>query len=112
MAQGKDPETRDGLGGVHKVTTARQRVVSVARDDEPVVVAEGQRAGFSRLVDDPDQLTKAVHTQDASIAAPDHEATPESTLRPMRTPEAPFQDAQTSPDAASVWTAAKTPSGD
>lgn len=109
MAQGKDPQTADGLGGVHKVVIPRQPVPAVARDPEPVIVAEGERAGGSRLVDDPDQIAKVVHTQDAPIEPPNDADARESTLRPMRTADAPFQDAQVSPDEASVWTAAKTP---
>lgn len=108
MAQGKDPQSADGLGGVHKVVTPREPVAQVPRDREPVIVGEGQRAGFSRLVDDPDQIAKVVHTEDAPLEPPSPDAAREATLRPMRTPNAPFQDAQVSPDAASVWTAAKS----
>lgn len=108
MAKGKDPQTADGLGGVHKVVTPREPVPQVPRDPEPVVVAEGQRAGSSRLVEDPDQIAKVVHTQDPSIEPPNDADAPESTLRPMRTADAPFQDAQVSPDTTSVWTAAKS----
>lgn len=107
MAQGKDPQNADGLGGVHKATTPREPIPEIARDPQPVIIAEGQRAGFSRLVDDPDQLTKVVHTEDAPIEAPSDANARESALRPMRTPDAPFQDAQVAPDEASVWTAAK-----
>lgn len=105
MAQGKDPQTADGLGGVHKVVTPRQSVPDLPRDPEPVIVAEGERAGTSRLVDDPDQIAKVVHTQPAPVE-PAGDASP-ATPPPTRTPDAPFQDAQVSPDAASVWTAAK-----
>lgn len=111
MAQGKDPETADGLGGVHKVVTPRAAVSPVRADSEPVIVAEGQRAGASRMVDDPDQVAKVVHTIDAPIEPGDEADARESTLRPMRTADAPFQDAQVSPDEASVWTAAKSPAG-
>lgn len=110
MAQGKDPETADGLGGVHKVVVDRPEAPVAPRDVEPVVVAEGERAGFSRLVDDPDQLTKVVHTVDMPIEPESDANARESTLRPTRTPSAPHQDVQTTPDAPSVWTAAKDPS--
>lgn len=112
MARGKEPQNDDGLGGVHKVVTPREPVALVPPDPEPVIVAEGRKAGFSRLVDDPDQIAKVVHTLDAPIEPPDREAAPESTLRPMRTPDAPFQDVQVSSDKASVWTAAKSPLDD
>jgi hypothetical protein len=109
MAQGKDPQTADGLGGVHKVVTPRQPALNNApRDPEPVVVAEGQRAGFSQMVDDPDQVGKVIHTVDAPIEPGNDADARESTLRPMRTPDAPHQDARISPDEPSVWTAAKT----
>lgn len=112
MAQGKDPQTADGLGGVHKVVQPRQPVPVTPRDAEPVVVAEGERAGFSRLVEDPDQVAKAVHTIEAPIEPDSQADARESTLRPMRTPRAPYQDAQVSPDEPSAWTAAKRPAGD
>src|SRR6218665_3222922 len=99
MAQGKDPQTSDGLGGVHNVVTPRQPAPERLADPEPVAVAEGQRAGTSRLVDDPNQIAKVVHTEDAPIAAPNDADARESTLRPMRTPDAPHQDVQVSPDA-------------
>jgi hypothetical protein len=83
MAQGKDPQTADGLGGVHKVTQPRQGGVPVPRDAEPVRVAEGERAGVSDLVDDPDQIAKVVHP-----------------------------DVQVASDEPSVWTAAKTSTND
>jgi hypothetical protein len=109
MAQGKDPQTADGLGGVHKVAVPRPAPTGPA-DVEPVVVVEGERAGFSRLVDDPDQVAKVVHTVDAPIEPESDANARESTLRPTRTPSAPFQDVQVSPDEPSVWTAAKDPS--
>jgi hypothetical protein len=112
MAQGKDLENADGLGGVHKVAVPRQPIPTPARDPEPVIVADGERAGSSRLVDDPDQVTKVVHTQDPPIEPPRGANARESTLRPMRTPEAPFQDVQISPDEPSVWMAEKDSSHD
>lgn len=108
MSQGKDPETADGLGGVHKVTQPRSPVPDVQRDPEPVVVGHG-RPGDARLVDDPDQIARVVHTQEAPIEPPAHTNAPESELRPARTSHAPFQDAQVSPEEASVWTAEKSP---
>lgn len=110
MAQGKDPETADGLGGVHKVAVPRETDAPPPRDPEPVVVAEGVRAGFSRLVDDADQVAKVIHTVDTPIEPPSDANARESTLRPTRTPQAPFQDVQVSPDEPSAWTAAKDPS--
>jgi hypothetical protein len=112
MAQGKDPETSDGLGGVHKVAVPRQPVPAVARDSEPVVIAPRERAGSSHPVDDPDQIAKVIHTEDAPIEPSSEANARESTLRPMRTPDAPFQDARVSPDEPSVWTAEKDPSRD
>lgn len=113
MAHGKDPQTADGLGGVHKVVTAREPVVTgVPRDPEPVIVAEGERAGFSRMVDDPDQVGKVIHTVEAPIEPGNDAEARESTLRPMRKPDAPHQDARISPDEPSVWTAAKAAPGD
>lgn len=111
MAEGKDPETADYLGGVHKVVVDRPTVPAVPKDAEPVVVAEGERAGFSRLVDDPDQIAKVVHTIDMPIEPESGANARESTLRPTRTERAPHQDVQTTPDEASVWTAAKDPAG-
>jgi hypothetical protein len=110
MTQGKDPPTADGLGGVHKVGAPRQRAAAVTCDPEPVVVAQGTRAGSSHMVDDPDQIAKVIHTEDAPIGPPSDANARESTLRPMRTPDAPFQDARISPDEPSVWTAEKDPS--
>ncbi|WP_146197941.1 hypothetical protein [Caulobacter endophyticus] len=109
MANGKDPQTADGLGGVHKVGQGRQPAGAAPRDPEPVAVVEGRRAGFSRLVEDPDQLSKVVHTIGAGVEPPNDSDARESTLLPARTPKAPFQDAQISPDEPSVWTAARTP---
>lgn len=110
MAQDKDPQAADGLGGAHKVVAPRQPTLQTPVGGEAAVVAEGERAGFSRLVDDPDQVAKVVHTVDPPIAAPSDANARESTLRPARTPEAPFQDVQVSPDEPSAWTAAKDPS--
>ena len=112
MAQGKDPQTADGLGGVHKSVLARRAAPQVKPDPEPVIVAEGQRAGASHLVDDPDQIAKVVHTAPAPIDAPNEASARESTLRPMRTAAAPHQEARVSTDPASVWTAAKDISRD
>jgi len=112
MAQGKDLENADGLGGVHKVAVPRQPIPTPARDPEPVIVAHGERAGLSRLVDDSEQVTKVVHTQDPPTEPPSDTNARESTLRPMRTPNAPFQDVQISPDEPSVWTTEKDPSHD
>lgn len=92
MPEGKDPRTADGLGGVHKLAVARQEVAATRPDAERPVVAEATRAGFSQLVDDPDQVAKVIHTADA--------------------PDASFQDARVSPEEPSVWTAAKTPDAD
>jgi hypothetical protein len=113
MAQGKDPKTADGLGGVHNAVVPRQPVPAVPPDPEPAVVAEGVRAGYSRLVDDPEQIARAVHTLEAPIAPdPSLDGEPTGTAaRTARTSRAPYQDAQISPDDASVWTAAKTPAG-
>lgn len=108
MSQGKEPETADGLGGVHKVAQPRQPVPNVPRDPEPVVVRHG-RPDDTRLVDEPDQIARVVHTQEAPIEPAAHTNAPESELRPARTPQAPFQDAQVSLEEASVWTAEKSP---
>jgi hypothetical protein len=108
MSKGKDPQSADGLGGVHKVVEPRARVPHVPRDPDPVVVGYG-RADDARLVDDPDQIARVVHTQPAPVEPAAHTNAPESELRPARTPQAPFQDAQVSPAAASVWTAEKAP---
>jgi uncharacterized protein YdcH (DUF465 family) len=110
MTQGKDPQDADGLGGVHTVALAREAVDLPPRDPEPVVVVDGERAGFSRLVEDRDQVAKVIHTVDAPIEPESDANARESTLRPTRTPGAPLQDVQVSPDEPSVWTAAKGPS--
>lgn len=116
MAQGKDPRTADGLGGVHNVHEPRPTAVPALPDtretSEPVVVAEGQRAGYSRTVDDPDQVGKVIHTVEAPVELPDDANAREFTLQPTRTPDAPHQDVQVSPAEPSVWTAAKDPAGD
>lgn len=108
MSQGKDPETADGLGGVHKVAEPRAPVPEPPRDPEPVVIGQG-RPDDARMVDDPDQIARVIHTQPAPIEPPADTNAPESELRPARTPQAPFQDAHISPETASVWTAEKTP---
>ena len=107
MPEGKDPQTADGLGGVHKVAIDRQAVSVTPRDPEPVIVAEGERAGFSQMVEDADQVGKVIHTIAAPIEPHNDANARESTLRPMRTADAPYQDARISPDEPSVWTAAK-----
>lgn len=110
MAQGKDPETSDGLGGVHKVAVPRQPVPSVPRDPGTVAVGHGPEPGSAGMVEDPDQIAHVVHTEPAPVEPPSDANARESTLRPMRTPQAPFQDARIAPDEPSAWSAGKDPS--
>lgn len=110
MSKGKDPQTADGLGGVHKVLAPRPATpVDLGSVDQPGVV-EGQRAGFYRSVPDPDQVSQVIHTAPAPIEDARPVDARESALNPARTPKNPFTDARVSPDEASVWTAAKDPS--
>ncbi len=109
MSKGKDPQTADGLGGVHKVLEPRPATpVDLGSVDQPGVV-EGQRAGFSRSVTDPDQVSRVVHTAPAPVEDARPVDARESALNPARTPKNPFTDARVAPDEASVWTAAKDP---
>ena len=109
MSTGKDPETADGLGGVHKVAEPRQAAATPPADPEPVVVARGPVPGTDVFVDDPDQIAKVVHTVPAPVEPPSDADARESTLRPIQTPQAPFQDARIAPDAPSAWAAEKRP---
>lgn len=110
MAQGKDPEAADGLGGVHKVTVPRASAApAVAPDPDAPIVGHGPGAADAHLVDDPDQIAKVVHTIEAPIEPPSKVDARESTLRPMQTPQAPLQDARVVPDAPSAWSAEKQP---
>lgn len=112
MAQGKDPETADGLGGVHKVVTPREPAPLTPHDRQPVAVGRGPRPGTNGFADDPDQIAKVIHTGDAPIEPPSDANARESTLRPMRTPDAPFQDARVARDEPSAWSAEKRSSDD
>jgi hypothetical protein len=105
MTKGKDPETADGLGGVHKVAVDRPAAERVPSDPEPVVVGHGPRPGSAGLVDDPDQIARTIHTEAAPIEPPNDANARESTVRPVRTPQAPFQDARIAPDEPSAWSA-------
>ncbi len=109
MSTGKDPQTADGLGGVHKVAEPRAAAPAPAADNDPVVVARGPILGRDAFVDDPDQIAKVVHTIPAPVEPPSDANARESTLRPIQTPQAPFQDARISPDEASAWSAEKKP---
>jgi len=109
MTTGKDPETSDGLGGVHKVAEPRQAASTPPADPQPVVVARGPIPGTDAVVDDPDQIAKVVHTVAAPVEPPSNANARESTLRPIQTPQAPFQDARIAPDAPSAWAAEKKP---
>ena len=107
MAIGKDSDSRDGLGGVHKVCAPRPSVpdypLPAAQGAEPV--ARGYRAGESHLVADPDQIARVVHTEPAPIdrEMPDH--APASQEGGARTARAPFQDAHRATLGASAWEA-------
>ena len=111
MARGKDPQTADNLGGVHNVTVPRQPAPSTPGDPEPVAVGRGPDRD-THLIEDPDQIAKVVHTVEAPIETPNDADARESTLRPMRTPGAPFQDARIAPDGPSAWSAEKPSSPD
>ncbi|CAN5364919.1 hypothetical protein BH10PSE4_BH10PSE4_22910 [soil metagenome] len=111
MSTGKDPQTADGLGGVHKVAEPRAAAPALAADAEPVVVARGPIPGQDAFVDDPDQIAKVVHTIPAPVEPPSDADARESTLRPIQTPQAPFQDARIAPDGPSAWAAEKKPGG-
>ncbi|MBO9557928.1 MAG: hypothetical protein J7515_05000 [Caulobacter sp.] len=108
MTKGKDPETADGLGGVHKVGVSREPVPPPSGVSEPVAVGHGVRPGAAGYVDDPDQVTRVVHTVETPIEPSSDANARESALRPTRTPQAPFQDARVDPDETSAWTAEKT----
>jgi hypothetical protein len=107
MAKGKDPETADGLGGVHKVVTPRAPAPLGPGASEPTRVGHGPQPGSDDMVEDPDQVARVVHTREAPIEPPSDANARESTLRPMRTPQAPFQDARVAPDEPSAWSAEK-----
>lgn len=107
MTKGKDPEAADGLGGVHKVGVSREPVPPPSGDSEPAIIGHGVRPGAAGYEDDPDQVARVVHTVETPVEPPSDANARESTLRPTRTPEAPFQDARVDPDAASAWTAEK-----
>ncbi|MBI1684151.1 hypothetical protein [Caulobacter hibisci] len=109
MSTGKDPQTADGLGGVHKVNTPRPSAPVAPSDAEAVVVARGPLPGSDGLVDDPDQIAKVVHTVPAPVETASDANARESTLRPIQTPEAPFQDARIAPEGPSAWSAEKKP---
>lgn len=110
MVRGKDTKAADGLGGVHKVLEPRPAPPATIAGGEAPVVVEGQRAGFSKLVEDQDQLYRAVHTTPIPVEPAGDIDAPEAALEPARTPSDPFTDARVSPDEASVWTAATSPS--
>ena len=106
MALGKDINSSDGLGGVHKVREPRQAVPAFQPDPaEAPIVARGSRVNESRTVADPDQGTRVEHTEPAPIVPGTKHAAPESEEESARTPEAPFQDARTTPAKASAWEA-------
>jgi len=107
MAKGKDPETADGLGGVHKVVTPRAPAPVRTGASGATRVGHGPEPGSADMVEDPDQIARVVHTQDAPIEPASDADARESTLRPMRTPQAPFQDAPVAPDEPSAWSAEK-----
>jgi hypothetical protein len=111
MSTGKDPQSADGLGGVHEVAEPRAAAPAplVPADAEPVVAAHGPIPGTDAIVDDPDQITKVVHTVPAPVEPPSDANARESALRPIQTPQAPFQDARIPPDEPSAWSAEKKP---
>jgi hypothetical protein len=109
MTTGKDPLTADGLGGVHKVAEPRPQTPAPLPNSEPVVVARGPVPGSDAFVNDPDQIAKVVHTVAAPVEPPSDANAREATLRPIQTPQAPFQDARIAPDGPSAWSAEKKP---
>ena len=112
MSTGKDPQTADGLGGVHNVTQPRAPVPNYPATPAPEPAATGPIPGSdAHMESDPDQVGKVVHTEPAPLGRPS-DAAAASTARPARTPQAPFQDARVAPDQPSAWAAEKDTSRD
>lgn len=89
MTTGKDPQSIDGLGGVHNVTTPRAPVPVYPPAAAPEPAAVGPVPGSdAAMVEDRDQVGKVVHT------APDPDVAP--------------SDARIAPDQPSAWAAEKT----
>ncbi|WP_454718848.1 hypothetical protein [Caulobacter segnis] len=64
MTTGKDPQTADGLGGVHNVTQPRAPVPDYPATAAPAPATPGPvPASDSHMESDPDQIGKVVHTQ-------------------------------------------------
>jgi hypothetical protein len=71
MATGKDPQTADGLGGVHNVTQPRAPVPDYPAAAPPKAAAPGPiPAVDSAMVEDSDQVGKVFHAQPVAQAAP------------------------------------------
>ncbi|MBO9547287.1 hypothetical protein [Caulobacter sp.] len=88
MTPGKDPQTRDGLGGVHNATAPRAPVPAYPPGAAPAPAAVGPIPGRdAAMVEDRDQVGKVVHT------APDPAAAP--------------SDARIAPEQPSAWAAEK-----
>jgi hypothetical protein len=126
MSTGKDPQTADGLGGVHKVAEPRQTAATPPAHRDPVVAARGPVPGTDAFVDDPDQIAKVVHTVPAPVEPPsDANAasrpcgpskprrrrfrTPGS-LRTRRRPGPPKRDQRTRPGPAGRERCGRSPS--
>lgn len=91
MTTGKDPQTADGLGGVHNVTQPRAPVPAYPAASQTEPAAPGPVPGSdAEMVGDRDQVGKVVHT------APD--------------PAAAASDARIAPEQPSAWAAEKDPS--
>ena len=91
MTTGKDPQTADGLGGVHNVSQPRAPVPDYPATAAPASVAPGPVPGSdSHMESDPDQIGKVVHTEAVSSLSP--------------------SDARGALGQASAWAAEKDPS--
>jgi len=106
MAFGKDIDSSDGLGGVHKVQEPRQAVPAYGAEqvDKPAVASES-RTDERHMVADPDQIARIEHTEPAPIVARTRDHSPEPEEEAARTPKAPFQDSHVAPTTASAWEA-------
>ena len=70
MTTGKDPQTADGLGGVHNVTQPRVPVPNYPASATPAPAAPGPiPASDSHMAGDTDQIGKVVHTEPVPTAS-------------------------------------------
>lgn len=70
MTTGKDPQTADGLGGVHNVTQPRAPVPDYPASAAPAPADAGPLpASDSHMESDPDQIGKVVHTAPVANAS-------------------------------------------